>query len=427
MVLVLATNRNPDFIEISTKPGETAQSVADRICRLRAKGEWFGRSGRLARPTDPNSIPPSNGRIRLGGDFGLFAIAGDERGLGIPTSPLSVTALYDPNDDEVTVSWESPRRKYGVIALTVNGEAIAQFSGDTTHASFDAAQLGRDWRGTRRTVGDCDIHIVAMGNDGDCAASEWSSSWGSVNNQSCGALTNSPGSRLCANWQEELDGMPFTCGITPNWQSWCNDANAAKMKYSEGIRQEQVRRQSAPGNRTRPIRDPDNKPYYQIVSTTEGVTGGLKRNFVGLFAGHTYRVYLRVNTFDMGAVGGNWELSLHAAYCDSSGKDLTTGQLMGDQKLPDGTTGETAGRFALLRPGKTTSRNWLVYSTDSDAKPGEGVTDVTLPKDVTKLTVWFRCRGISGKGIGMDWLKLEDVTPGWEEKIQKRLAEKESR
>ena len=67
-----------------------------------------------------------------------------------------------------------------------------------------------------------------------------------------------------------------------------------------------------------------------------------------------------------------------------------------------------AGRVALYGPGVTTNGKWEKRSTD---KPGPGleIKNITLPDNVTSITVWLRHSGANPSGVGMDWIKLEDV------------------
>ncbi|GAI80678.1 unnamed protein product [marine sediment metagenome] len=54
------------------------------------------------------------------------------------------------------------------------------------------------------------------------------------------------------------------------------------------------------------------------------MSAGVKRKFLGLTPGHTYRVSARLNTLEMDSGQGDWSVSLHAAYNPPGGADLTT-------------------------------------------------------------------------------------------------------
>jgi hypothetical protein len=158
------------------------------------------------------------------------------------------------------------------------------------------------------------------------------------------------------------------------------------------------------------ITEPDEKPFYQIVKTAKvGIQGGVWRRFLGLNPGHTYKVEVRLNTLQMGDCTNEWAYSFHAAYDHAGGQGLTTNQLAGVAALPDGSKGPAAGRVALYGPGVTTKGKWEKRSTDK-AGPGLEIKDITLPDNVTSITVWLRHSGADSTGVGMDWIRLEDVT-----------------
>jgi len=155
--------------------------------------------------------------------------------------------------------------------------------------------------------------------------------------------------------------------------------------------------------------DPWDKPLFQIIQTTQsGVQGGVWRRFLGLKPGHTYKVEVRLNTLQMDLCTNSWSLSFHAAYDNPGGSGLTVDQFAGIAPLPDGSKGSEAGRIALYGLGETTKGKWVKRSTD---KLGSGleIKNITLPKDVTSITVWLRHSGADSTGVGMDWVKLEDV------------------
>ena len=156
---------------------------------------------------------------------------------------------------------------------------------------------------------------------------------------------------------------------------------------------------------------PSEKPLYQIIRTTHGgAQGGVWRRFLGLRPGHTYKIEVRLNTLEMDACTNAWAFSFHAARDNADGTGLTEAQMAGRVVLPDGNKGAEAGRVTFYEPGVTTKGKWVKRSTD---KPGPGleISNITLPTEVTSITVWIRHSGENSTGVGMDWIRLEDVTP----------------
>lgn len=149
------------------------------------------------------------------------------------------------------------------------------------------------------------------------------------------------------------------------------------------------------------------KPFYQLIKiTSPDAIGGVKRKFLGLTPGHTYRISARLSTLEMDAAEGEWFVSLHATYNQPGGTELTTEQLCGLAMLPDGSKSAEAGRIALYGPGLTTKRTWEERSTGREWR-GFAAPDVVLPIGSDTITVWVRCRGVGAFGI--DWVKLEDL------------------
>ena len=141
---------------------------------------------------------------------------------------------------------------------------------------------------------------------------------------------------------------------------------------------------------------------------TAGLVPGIWRKFLGLKSGHTYKLEIRVNTLNMDTNDSNWSFSVHAAYDDTAGSLMTVDQFTDSFPLADGSEGTGAGQFALFGPKATTRGEWLKCSTDI---PPEGKTksNIKLPENVTSITVWLRLTGANCSGVGMDWIRLEDM------------------
>jgi hypothetical protein len=175
------------------------------------------------------------------------------------------------------------------------------------------------------------------------------------------------------------------------------------VQFEQGIRQRFVNTKDSYNS----INHPATKPFYQIIKiTSPDAVAGVKRKFLGLTPGHTYRVSAHLNTLEMDSAQGDWSVSLHAAYNPPGGTDLTTEQLSGLAMLPDGSMGAAAGRIALYGPELTTNRTWEERSTGKEWR-GLAASDVVLPRGSDTITVWVRCRGAGA--FATNWVKLEDL------------------
>jgi len=143
--------------------------------------------------------------------------------------------------------------------------------------------------------------------------------------------------------------------------------------------------------------------------TSPTAVAGVKRKFLGLAPGHTYRISARLSTLELDSAKENWSFSLYAAYNAPGGADLAVEQLGGLAELPDGNKGGAAGRIALYEPGLTTNGTWEERSTGKEWR-GLVAPDITLPRGVDTMTVWVRHRGVDSTGVGIDWVKIEDLS-----------------
>jgi hypothetical protein len=280
---------------------------------------------------------------------------------------LSVSGSYDAEKQRVNLSWINPPETYDVIMA-----GGLTFPPNTTNCEYEC-QLDEK---SRISFG------VVLGKRGD---------------------TFSPPASVIikTNSQEELDTFPFYMGLAPNWSSWLDGTNVDAVKFEQGIN---------PDVDLRVRGDPWDKPLYQIIKTTQaGVQAGVWRRFLGLKPGHTYKVEVRLNTLRMDACTNAWAFSFHAAYDNPDVKGLTVAQMAGAAVLPNGSKGPAASRVALYDSGVTTKGKWEKRSTDKPG-PGSEIKNITLPENVTSITVWLRHNCANSLGVGMDWIKLEDVT-----------------
>jgi len=300
------------------------------------------------------------GGLRIPDFPGEYSLAGTETGLGIPVGPLFLSGSYNQVKNETVFHWENPPREYDVVHPPAGNLLVSN--------STSCFEVGKDL-GSHS--------IVALRH-------KTLSSMGVIN--------------VNANSQEELRSAPFARGIMLNWCSWSFAKVANTAVFEQG---------------TRPCLNlyehpytPDGKPFYQIVKTkTADVQAGIWRKWLGLTPGHKYRVYVRLNTLAMDSSTNNWSLSFHISANVPRGVAFTTDQLAGNAPLPDGTQGLEAAQMVTYGPGHTTKGGWVCSTMD-----------IVLPTKVDTITTWLRHSGADSTGVGMDWIKVEDLSIGTQSK-----------
>jgi hypothetical protein len=355
------------FVSVVTTQGESAEVVLSRLADEVCRSDIFN-WGRPLQPR-PAFLKASGNTLTLPLTGLPYGFTGTDKGFAIPKPVLSVSGSYDPEKHQVRMLWINPAETYDVIRVG----ALPPFPGSTTNCVFECQPGRKGWV----TVG------IVMGKRGD---------------------NFSPPASIVVttNGQEEMDTFPFYMGIAPNWSSWSESPNAGAVKCEQGIK---------PDVDMRVRGDPWDKPLYQVIRTTQsGVSGGVWRRFLGLKPGHTYKVQVRLNTLQMDACTNAWSFSFHAACDNPDGRGLTVAQMAGTAPLPDGSRGPAAATVALYGPGVTTKGKWVKRSTDKPL-PGSEIKNITLPAGVASITVWLRLSGANSTGAGMDWIRVEDVTP----------------
>jgi len=377
--LTKVSYRSASFVSIQTTQGESANSVLKRLATEINKSDLLAPSGWFNGSSGIRIVAEARGDALVMPGFYRYAFTGTDTGFVIPKPILSFSGSYDSDKNQVVFHWLNPGEHNNEIHL----------SGSTLPA--DATSFISDWKGAKTRSSDDDFFPYWLGIVFERGKTE------------LGVTVSPPaGIDLKINSQEELDAFPFYMGVAPNWCGWSDSSNAGAVKLEQG---------NKPGVLPKGyIRNPDQKPVYQIIKTTQsGVQGGVWRRFLGLKPGNTYQVEVRLNTLEMDACTNAWSFSFHAACDNPDGSGLTEAQMAGQAALPDGNKGPEAGRVALYEPGVTTKGQWMKRSTDT---PGSGleIKNITLPKDVTSITVWLRHSGANSTGVGMDWIKLTDVT-----------------
>jgi hypothetical protein len=400
LVLMEMMNPNPRYIRIETHAGETAETVIARLTAAfnevspfnpyRARGQAWNEKGELV-PADTVPIVRAKGNLigHFGGHPGSVFFAGKETGLGIPPPPTSLSVSYDPERQEVSLHWENPDEPYDAI-----GGSVGPHAGTTTSLVQKAPPPAQ------QRIPPLDIdRSAARANKGLRRFYVIGCRGGVLSNAAVMTLDYNDGS------QQELDTQPFTAGICPNWKAWSAGTEPGALVLEQGTKKEWKRFDQEPGS---PVERED-KQYFQWIKTrSPAAVGGVCRKFLGLQAGHTYRIYVRMNTFEMDRVQENWSFSFHAA---AHGKAVTLSpeQMAGTAPLPDGSAGALAGLIASFGPGSTTGGQFVERTTEKTG-PDARVADVTLPAGAEVITVWFRYSGGPCTGVGFDWIKLKDVT-----------------
>jgi hypothetical protein len=353
------------FASVATTQGESAESVLNRLEDEVCRSDSF--DWRRPLQPRPSYVKVTGNTLTLPLTGLQYGFSGTDKGFVSLKPVLSVSGSYDAEKQQVSLSWINPPGQYD--AIDAWGEILPPNVTNCVYTNDLSKTMNLSFglvRGKRGDVYSPPASIIIKSNS-----------------------------------QEELDTFPFYMGLAPNWSYWSDSTNADAVKCEQGLK----------GELDLGVRGhPWDKPLYQIVRATQsGVQGGVWRRFLGLKPGHIYKVDVRLNTLRMDSCTNEWAFSFHAAYDNPDGRGLTVAQMAGQAALPDGSKGPEAGQVALYGPGKTTSGEWRLRSTDQPG-PGLKIKNITLPKDVTSITVWLRHSGANTTGVGMDWIKLTDVT-----------------
>jgi hypothetical protein len=302
--------------------------------------------------------------------------AGTEVGLGIPAPPTSLTCNYDPASKILRLRWKTPTLSpYDCIRLVMNYQNYDHRGEDELPGSQQSYVLGLSTR-PEGTVEDLDIWMIGVSRD---------------------IPSNAAAVHVRGPVQEELFGIPFARGVAPNWTAWSTGGSGA-VSCEEGQRDELVNKAGV--RRHNPVTTPDAKPFYQILATSgqPGGTGGIRRDYLGLTPGHTYRVTVRLSTMSLDSSSGTWSYSLHAVPC-SAATPLGPEQMAGLAPLPDGSVGESAGLVTRFDRNRTTRGRYQ-----------ECTTEITLPAGTDAIACWLRFTGDRpGQKVAFDYARLEDL------------------
>ena len=352
---------------------EPAESVVERLAELINMTDSF----EWSIPVGYLQVNANNGILKnLIGGRNTYILAGNETGLGIPKPPISLSCAYDIDGDSIVINWENPEGGYDEISVLLNWSNYNHRGGKTLPGSAERIIIQRT---------DCPVNL----NDLDV----WVFGFKAGVPSNAGAIHLSNKGRA----QEELSGIPYSEGVSPNWKVWTTDDAIQSKKNLMSLRQNDLCHTK--GKRYNPVKNPSQKPFKQILKTpAKGGAMGIYRQFFGLIPNHTYKISARLNTFEMDPKDSSWSYSFHAVADLPGVSDLTGQQMAGLASLPDGKSGAQAGRIAEFGQGVTTMGKYEMHSAE-----------ITLPQDSNSITVWLRCSGKITSGVGFDWAKLEDL------------------
>jgi len=375
LIMAETSNRNARFFSIETQARESAESVVNRLAEYIDENnpfEWGGFRTGQKRITAEGGI--------LGGLVGGYMFAGTETGLGIPEPPSSVSCSYDQSKDQILVNWTNPPGGYDYICVLMNWHNYDRAGGGRAPSQSTSFVIDRKKYKNLIDLNDLDVWVIGIRNG-------LPSNAGAIHVSGNGGI------------QEELFGIPFKNGVAPNWKAWSLSTAPDREHFACRI-EKNLTVAVAKDRRYNPIQNAAAKPFKQILTVpAQGGTVGIWRKFLGLIPEHIYKVSARLSTLEMDPNDKDWSFSLHVAHNGPNRADLTVEQLGGLATLPDGSTGPATGRIVAYGPGATTNGKWVKCSTD-----------ITLPAGIGTITVWVRHSGSDSTGVGIDWIRIEDLS-----------------
>ncbi|HPO15548.1 MAG TPA: hypothetical protein PLI09_19055 [Candidatus Hydrogenedentes bacterium] len=392
LILIGPLDRCAERITLVTTPGMPAEEALALFSNMAKNSTRFTeRNGELIfEDKELKTIP------------GDMAFGGTEKGFNIPPALMNLSGYYCQETNDIKLFWENPSTGcYDKIAINEHGLRARTISGAAEKCTIECE------RSSHKVIENVNnIDFVAIGYKGDTPSYPAS-------------LKLSP----CI--QEEIAALPFIDGLAPNWTRWGLDVKSGMgLELSEAEKDDvinaMIQKRAMDGNTKHDgteryynyFMKPEDKPIMQRIFC--GIKGnkesGLCRRFIGLFSGHTYRVYTRMNTLNMDVAKGNWSFSFHAAHEGTTNTKLTPDQMAGNATLPDGSKGKDAGLVARFSSYTSATNNqWLKVQTGPFPLP-ERISDITLPDGVTSITVWFRIESDTAMDVATDWIALEDLT-----------------
>jgi hypothetical protein len=394
LMLCDTLNRNTRCAILETTPGESAESVARRLAQVINETdpfEWLS-DVRLSGPR-PSMVSSSGGTLR-GLLAGGYIIAGTETGLGIPPPPVSLTCNYVPSSDAVVFKWRNPPGGYDRLRLVLNWDNYNHTGGMSIPGTAESYTLDLRAR-AEGMAADLDLWLIGLRKE---------------------IPSNAAAMHVSNNVQEELSGVPFTCGVAPNWTAWSLDGPGAAKAAMES----KPALMNRAGISYNAVDRADKKPYVQVIQSDgeAGGTGGVARTFLGLTPGDTYRVTVRVNTMpflsnrpSLRPLGPprslrpdetpDWSCSVHVACGGPAARNLTARQMAGLDTLPDGAKGPSADEVRHFEHQLATNHKYQ-----------DCTKQLVLPEGADSITVWVRFTSRrKGDAVAINDVKLEYLGP----------------
>ena len=384
LTLMKAPGWNYPYVIVTNRPGDAAAAVLGRLAlalgSLPSEAKRYYGGNPVIEIREDALVVPGGGEIwseRPGMSAGDWILGGTDRGFNIPAAPTAVSASYVTNG--FVIRWNNPPGGYDAIAVVYGAYPVAQLDGMANRFVFTGQN------GTGRIYPWTDVTFLVLGCRG-------------------GTPSNGGAVRVREyRHQESLLNIPFTGGLAPGFVSWAGTPDA-------GVELEQGNLPGmGPGVDLSRFRFMGTG-FFQVIKGRGDFRGGVCRRFLGLAAGHTYRVGARMSTLE--TKEGNWAFSLHAASDGPGAEGLTSAQLAGGAELPDGTKGSTAGQIARYGGSETTQGKWIASHSCSGGS-GESKTDIMLPATgADSISVWFRLEGTNVTNtvaVGFDSVSIEDI------------------
>ena len=409
---IQAGSSNTRFISIETHAGESAEKVAQRLAKaINESTNIFGRGDSVV--TQSNGVISKGNSIEgIPGSQGMFGFAGTEKGLGIPSSPTSLSCTYDPNEQKIILNWVNPPEKYDRIYIIrsdspfpfISNPATSTYTIDCNeinkHASLLHSYSNMPYSIEER-LRDLVICVLGFRN----------------NTPSNVAVirVNSGG-----NCQEECYGIQFSNNIAPNWSSWSTAAGVNDAAFEQGQKFPKLI-----DNKDRTINSLSTKPFYQIIkSTGKNAIHGVYRKFLGLIPGHSYRLTACINTLDMDSIEGDWEFSMYAV---PEREKFTSQQMAYPLSLIENKENLKNIQVFSYGPNRT-SKSSFDYTVTGYTKLQDGKisSNIVLSDKIDEITVWlkFVCEDPNGS-VAFSGVKLEDITAIRNPKSPEQIIEDE--
>ena len=313
---------------------------------------------------------------------GLYATAGTERGLGIPSAPRHLTFSRDPKTGNVRLRWKNPDSGYDQLRIPAYPFPALPGGSEEFSPSAFIARLSEKAPA---------YYVQLLGSD-----SEFPFYLLALKN---GVASNHSGIYVKGSRQEDRFCVPFSFGVAPNWSAWSPCQNRIIMQQGQApeiVGEAFGNTHGEEGN------------YSQIIGAkSAGGVGGVYRMFLGLNAGHAYRLTMRVNTLDMGICPGKWSYSIYAApHRNDDDPPFTATQFAGEEPLPEALAPEGRVCLASFNSQHTTQGKWEIFATGG----GADTPDLAMINGCSTLTVWASHHADAPtSGVAFDYISLEDL------------------